>query len=179
MIVNRTLNEAFSLVEVTLALGVAAVALIAIFGLLVTGTQTNYTAVEQSASTDILTAVAADLRATAKTIPAGSPTPSPQFKIAIPGNPVTGTITLNPIFFSSDGQCASTLDGSVKCDGTSANPPLRVRYRLTVSFLRNDPGTTPAKTATLVDLKMTWPAATTVTAANTSAAEAFLALDRN
>jgi len=179
VIFNRTLRAAFSLVEVTLALGVAAVALIAIFGLLVTGTQTNYTAVEQSSSTDILTAVAADLRATPKTIPAGSPTPSPQFKIPIPGNPVTNTTTLNPIFFSSEGQCASSLDGSVKCDGTNAIPPLRIRYRLTVSFLRNDLGTSAAKTATLVDLKMTWPAAATVTAANTSAAEAFLALDRN
>src|SRR6476660_9521923 len=68
-------SHGFSLVEVTLALGVTAVALITIFGLLVTGTQTNHTAVEQTYSSDILTAVAADLRATPKTSPPGAATP--------------------------------------------------------------------------------------------------------
>ena len=78
----------FSLVEVTLALGVAAISFMAIFGLLVTGTQTNHTAIEQSASSDILTAVAVDLRATPRTSPAGSATTSLQFQIPIPAIPV-------------------------------------------------------------------------------------------
>ena len=168
---------AFSLVEVTLALGVAAVALIAIFGLLVTGTQTHYTAVEQSASSDILTAVAADLRATPKTSPPGQAAISPQFKVNMPANPVA-TATSSTLYFTSEGQCSSTLSGFTPCD-PSAPPPAQtptIRYRLAVTFLPNGTGT---RTATFVDLKMTWPAAANPANVNTSSAESFLALDRN
>src|SRR5438067_4853270 len=94
---------AFSLVEVTLALGVAAISLIAIFGLLVTGTQTNHTAVEQSASSDILTAVAADLRAT----PKGN-SPSTQFQIAIPAS--GNTAATSTLYFNSQGKASTSLD---------------------------------------------------------------------
>jgi uncharacterized protein (TIGR02598 family) len=181
---KRTENSitGFSLVEVTLALGVAAFALIAIFGLLVTGTQTNHTAVEQTASSDILTAVAADLRATAKTSPSGSATPSQQFRVSIPANPVASpTPTPTTLFFSSQGQCSTSLDGSTQPDGTSWNPPLQIRYRLTITFLAPSPtpAATPARTATFVDLKVTWPARASVSGANTGAAETFVALDRN
>ena len=58
--------RAFTLVEVTLALGMAAVSLIAIFALLPVGLQTSYRVAEQAASNDILAAVIADLRATAQ-----------------------------------------------------------------------------------------------------------------
>jgi uncharacterized protein (TIGR02598 family) len=149
--------SAFSLVEVTLALGVAAISLIAIFGLLVTGTQTNHTAIEQSASSDIFTAVAADLRATPKTS-----STSIQFGIAIPVNPVNSAISLPPLFFDVQGQSSSSLNANS-------------RYRLIITFLPNGPGT---RTATFVDLRMTWPApAADLTKA--SAAETFVALDRN
>ena len=57
---------AFSLVEVTLALGVAAFCLIAIFGLMPVGVQTTRNATSQTTSTNIVAAVVADLRATPK-----------------------------------------------------------------------------------------------------------------
>ncbi len=142
-------SSAFSLVEITLALGLAAFSLIAIFGLLVTGTQTNYTAIEQSASGDILAAVAADLRAT----PTTSST-STQFGITIPSN--------TTLFFNTVGQ-SSTIQANDS------------RYRLAITFLPNGGG----RTATFVDLKMTWPASASPTAAATSSAETFVALDRN
>ena len=52
---------AFSLVEVTLALGVAAFCLIAVFGLVPVGLQTNRNATSQTAATNIIAAVVADL----------------------------------------------------------------------------------------------------------------------
>src|SRR5882724_4262002 len=55
---------AFSLVEVTLALGVAAFCLIAVFGLMPVGVQTNRNATSQTAATNIMAAAVADLRAT-------------------------------------------------------------------------------------------------------------------
>ena len=60
-------TSAFSLVEVTLALGVAAFCLIAVFGLMPVGVQTNRNATSQMAATNIIAAVVADLRATPTT----------------------------------------------------------------------------------------------------------------
>ena len=45
---------AFSLVEVTLALGIAAFCLIAVFGLIPVGVQTNRNATSQTAATNII-----------------------------------------------------------------------------------------------------------------------------
>ena len=58
--------NAFSLVELTLALGVAAFCLLAVFGLMPLGVQTNRNATSQTAAANIMAAVIADLRATSK-----------------------------------------------------------------------------------------------------------------
>ena len=58
---------AFSLVEVTLALGIAAFCLIAVMGIIPVGVQTNRNATSQTAATNIMAAVVADLRATPTT----------------------------------------------------------------------------------------------------------------
>lgn len=150
----------FSLVEVTLALGVASVCLIIIFGLLPVGLQTNQDAIQQVASGDLLGAVIADLRATPVTIPRGGATASQQFAINIPPNPVSDP-RASVLFFSSEGQFSSSLISES-------------RYRLTITFLPN----VGSRAATLVHLKMTWPAAASPLNA-TSSAEMFLGLDRN
>ena len=54
---------AFSLVELTLALVVAALCLIAVFGLVPVGVQTNRNATSQTAATNILSSVVSDIRA--------------------------------------------------------------------------------------------------------------------
>ena len=164
----------FSLVEVTLALGVAAVSLLAIFALLPVGLKTNQIAIEQRTSADLLSAVMADLRATPVTNPRGGATASPRFAIGIPANPVSSVTTVT-LFFNTAGQCSTDLEGTTKPDGSSWYPPLHTRYRATIRFVPNDAG---ARTATFVDLKATWPAAAAV-GHTTGAAEMFLALDRN
>ncbi len=55
---------AFSLVEVTLAIGIAAFCLIAVFGLVPIAVQTNRNATSQTAATNIIASVIADMRAT-------------------------------------------------------------------------------------------------------------------
>jgi uncharacterized protein (TIGR02598 family) len=74
-------NAAFSLVEVTLALGVAAFCLLALFGLIPVSIQTNRNATNQTAATSIIASVVADLRAT----PTANPTSS-QFGITFGTN---------------------------------------------------------------------------------------------
>ena len=156
MMFGRVGPRAFSLVEVTLALGVAAISLLAIFGLLAIGTQSSRVAIEQSASGDLLTAIAADLRATPSTSAV-----SGQFAITIPSNPIEAPIT-NTLYFNSAGQPSTSL----KDDS---------RYRCTVTFLPNE----GERVATFASLRMTWPAAADPTTVNAGSAETFVALDRN
>src|SRR5438876_5057842 len=61
---KKRFTSGFSLVELTLALGIAAFCLIAVFGLMPVGVQTNRNATSQTAATNIMAAVVADLRAT-------------------------------------------------------------------------------------------------------------------
>ena len=87
----------FSLVEVTLSLGIAGFCLIAVFGLMPVGVQTNRNATSQTAATNIMAAVVADLRAT----PSASNT-SAQFGITFGTNPP-------PLYFDSAGQFSTSL----------------------------------------------------------------------
>ena len=65
---KRASHYAFSLVEVTLAIGIAAFCLIAVFGLIPVGVQTNRNATSQTAATNITASVIADMRATTSSI---------------------------------------------------------------------------------------------------------------
>lgn len=150
----------FSLVEVTLALGVVAVCVVTIFGLLPVGLETDRNATQQVSSSDILAAVIADLRATPVTTPRGSATTSHQFMVTIPANPVAAATTATLFFDGTGAYTAASTNNS--------------RFRLTITFQPNSGG----RSATLVDLKMTWPP--DASAANAAgSAEMFVALDRN
>ena len=103
--VNFT-SAAFSLVEVTLALGVAAFCLIAVFGLMPTGVQTSRNATSQTAATNIIASVIADMRATTSST-------SPQYGITFG--------TAKTLYFDGAGQFTTSL---------GANS----RYRVSVTF---------------------------------------------
>jgi uncharacterized protein (TIGR02598 family) len=156
----RHKRPAFSLVEVTLALGIAAFCLIAVFGLMPIGVQTNRNATSQTAGTNVIAAVLADIRTTAKAT--ASATPSPLYNISVPAR---GSSNASPQtrYFDGTGQSTITL---------GANS----RYQLNVTFPPNpDPS---AFKATYADLKVTWPAAATPANASGST-EIFAAFDRN
>jgi uncharacterized protein (TIGR02598 family) len=103
---KRRNKHAFSLVEVTLALGIAAFCLIAVFGLVPVAVMTNRNATSQTAATNVIASVIADMRATT------SPT-SPQYGITF-GTPKT-------LYFDDVGQFTTSL---------GANS----RYRVSVTF---------------------------------------------
>jgi uncharacterized protein (TIGR02598 family) len=160
MIGSKAQVCAFSLVEVTLAIGVAAISLTAVFALLPIGLQISHSAMEQTLSNDILAAIIADLRATAPTSPRGNSATSAQFGINIPGNS-GGSGSAVTLYLDSEGRVRPSANGC--------------RYRLTVTFLSNGGG---SRTATFAHLKMSWPAA--AESANAAgSAETFVALDRN
>jgi len=151
---------AFSLVELTLALGVAAFCLVAVFGLIPVGVQTNRNATSQTAATNIAALVVADLRATQT----GSNTPL--FCIAS-GSPKT-------LFFDSQGQCSADLAGLISCNCTTGSVTLQTRYRANVTFALS-PGN-----LTYANVKVTWPAAADpATTTPSGSIEMFAALGGN
>jgi uncharacterized protein (TIGR02598 family) len=124
-------RDAFSLVEVTLALGVAAFCLITVFGLLPVGVQTNQRATSQTAATSIMADVIADLRATPK---------PPAINTSVQYQIIFGTA--KTLYFDGPGQFATVL-------GPNS------RYQLNVTFPWTSGNTYGA------DLKVSWPAAAT------------------
>ena len=164
---QRSLS-AFSLVEVTLALGIAAFCLIAVFGLMPVGVQTNRNATSQTAATAILSSVVSDMRASAIGTPGGAQ--SSLYYIVIP---VRGSLGVPQTrYFDGEGRCSTDLAGSIRPDGSSWAPPIVTRYQLSVSF------PSPATGVTYADLKVTWPAAALPGNASGSA-ETLAAFDRN
>ncbi len=142
----------FSLVEVTLALGVAAFCLIALLGLLPLGMQTSQSAFSQTAAASILSSVVADLRATARSNPT-----SRQYDITF------GTAKL--LYVDDQGRVVTPTD-------SNAAP----RFRVMITFPTGPEG---VFAPTFVSLKITWPAL--ADPAVTPAAgfvETFAALDR-
>lgn len=139
----------FSLVEVTLALGIAAFCLIAVFGLMPVGVQTNRNATSQTGATNIMAALVADLRATPKPPAINTST---QFGITFGTNPP-------PLYFDSAGQASTSLTPDS-------------RYQLNVTFTWN------TGKAYGADLKVIWPAAAAPANASGSV-ETFAAFDRN
>ena len=87
-------TSAFSLVEVTLALGIAAFCLIAVFGLMPVGVQTNRNATSQTAATNIVASMIADMRATTSSV-------SPQYRITFG--------TAKTLYFDGAGQFTTSL----------------------------------------------------------------------
>jgi uncharacterized protein (TIGR02598 family) len=141
--------RAFSLIEVTLALGVSAFCLVTVFALLPIALNIQSTSIGETGAVQIATAIEGDLRAT----PSGATT-SPELAVPI------GTTTT--IYFSNEGQPSAALKPESK-------------FRATITFTNNAAG---ARGATLATVAVTWPAAATVANAKGSRS-AFVALDRN
>jgi type II secretory pathway pseudopilin PulG len=170
-------TAAFSLVEVTFALGIAAFSLIAVFGLMPVGVQTNRNATSQTAATNIMAAVIADLRATPKTRATSS-----QFDINIPSDPTSPPVFVPPnIVPCSGGQTSITsqiryIDRQGQATTSISS---NSRYRLIVTFVRNTTATATTG-ATYANVKATWPPAIDPCATTPSGStEMFVALDRH
>jgi uncharacterized protein (TIGR02598 family) len=128
---KRPSASAFSLIEVTLALGIAAFCLIAVIGVIPVGVQTTRSATSQTAATNIMAAVIADLRATPTTTNS-----SVQFGLG----------------FGAAGTQTRYFDGSGM---PSALPTANSRYRTDITWLTAPAGLRYA------DVKVWWPATAT------------------
>jgi len=125
---------AFSLLEVVLALGVAAFCLIAVLGLLPVGVQTNRNASSQTAVSNIIATVVSDLRTT----PAAATT-SPEFAITFDAE--------KTLFFDASGKASPSLsaDSRHRLNVTWNSAPTGLHYAVLKATwpAEVDPATTP------------------------------------
>ncbi len=144
----------FSLVEVTLALGVVVLCLVSVFGLLAVGINSASISIDQTSATNILTSIAADLEATKNPSPKNTTAQtSPIFNITIPAG-----------LSSSSGAPVMSATPTTSYIGEDGQPVAAVasaRYQLNVWTAAS----TKTQQETLVRLLISWPArATTATA---------------
>jgi type II secretory pathway pseudopilin PulG len=132
-------TAAFSLVEITLALGVAAFALLAILGMLPTSLKTQKASVQQTAANSIISQIVGKLRADAR-VPPGQENRDDSNWYLHPHHGGPWDPTPDVLFFTNDGKSEGT--------GMTANSV----YRATIQYIFP-----PTDTTTLADITVSWP----------------------
>lgn len=131
-------RSAFSLVEVTIALGVAVFCLLAVVGLLQTGATNDQSTLARTAAWGMLSGVIADVNATAPTNAT-----SPFFKVALTGQSLATPQTL---YFSETGEPTGPIGSA---------PNAQSRYRVSIGIQSPAANSSAPATARLL---ASWPA---------------------
>ncbi len=142
---------AFSLVEVTLALGVAAFALLAILGMLPTSLKTQQASIQQTTANEIISQIFSDLRADVRLPPgqASKVCPDPPD----PNQPCQWSnlhghwrdrALPDTLYFTNEAKQTGTINGSPPADAVFRS---KITYRLP-----------PTDTTSLADITVSWPA---------------------
>ena len=152
----------FSLVEVTLALGVAAFSLLVILAMLPVSLKTNQASANQTVSNGIISQIAADLRAAAR-LPPGQV--SKQFSLD-PSKGIKGRWDPTPdyVYFDHDGRPTGTNQSTAPSDAL---------YRATITYRQP-----PTDTTSLADVKISWPAGQSDRNKVAGSVEMFVAINR-
>jgi len=139
---------AFSLVEVTLALGVAAFCLLVLLGLLPASLKTQQGSIQQTTATEIIATIFSDLRADIR-LPPGlaskvcgdDPGPCAWGDLHGHWHDVATPFTL---YFTNEAKQTGALNGT---------PPPDAVFRATIIYRFP-----PSETTTMADVRVTWPA---------------------
>jgi uncharacterized protein (TIGR02598 family) len=133
-------TAAFALVEITLALGVAAFCLIAVLGLVPVGVQTNRNATSQTAAINILSSVVSDIRSS-----------KPGQSSSTRYNINRTKLSFTTVCFDDQGQFVT-----IATPRGATCPATHYRFRLDVQIANQPAGVVYPN---YVWLKVTWPAA--------------------
>jgi uncharacterized protein (TIGR02598 family) len=155
---------AFSLVEVTFALGVAALCLVVLLGLLAVALKTQQTSTQQTTANDIMSMILGDLRADVR-LPPGQASKEGDSGFGLHGHWLAVS-TPDTIYFTNQAKMTGTLNASTA--------PADAAFRATVTYLF------PPNTSTSVaTISVSWPApadpAVTIPAGS---AKTFIAVNR-
>ncbi len=162
-------SSAFSLAEVTLALGVAAFCLIAVLGMLPVGLKTQQTSVQQTTASEIISEIADELRAAIR-LPPGlaaqlNDQDPQQNKTKTLNNHWAQVATPDTLYFTNEGeQTGGVSPGTV--------PPDAV-LRATITYI-----SPPTDTTSLADITVSWPAAQSDLTKVAGSVETFVAVNR-
>jgi len=137
----------FSLVEITLALGVAAFCLIAVFGLVPVALNTQQASVNQTKANAIISQVINDLRADVR-LPQGQQSKSQEGTagLGLHGH-WAAQATPDTLYFTNDGN--QTPPHTI-----NVSPPADAVFRVKVSYLFP-----PTATTSIAKITISWPAA--------------------
>jgi uncharacterized protein (TIGR02598 family) len=136
----------FSLVEVTLALGVAAFALIAILGILPVASKTQQASVGQTKANAIISYIVDELRADVR-LPPGKASQVQGNWSSLHGH-WAAAAQPDTLFFTNDGQLISVVQGS------APPAPAGAVFRATLTYMKQ-----PTVTTSLAQITVSWPAA--------------------
>jgi type II secretory pathway pseudopilin PulG len=144
-------SAAFSLVELTLALGVAALCLIVLLGLLPTTLKTQQSSIQQTTANQIISTIFSDLRADVRLPPGQQSKACPD-----PPDPDQPCVWSNlhdhwrnvavpdTLYFTNAAKQTGTINGS---------PPVDAVFRAKITYRLP-----PSETTSLADIRVTWPA---------------------
>ncbi len=144
-------NAAFSLVELTLALGVAAISLLVLFGLLPAGLKTHQASIQQTTANEIISQIYSLLRADVRLPPglANKVCPDPPD----PNQPCNwgdlhghwrNVAAPDTLYFTNDAKQTGSINGS---------PPADAVFRAMITYRFP-----PSDTTSLAHIRVTWPA---------------------
>ena len=160
---SRSVTSAFSLVEVTLAMGVASFCLVAVLGLLPTALKTQQASAQQTIANGVITEILADLRADVR-LPPGQASKEGTSGFGLHGH-WAQVATPDTLYFTNEGKMTGTINGSPPADAV-------LRAKITYLF----PPNSSTSVATIV---VSWPApADPATAVPAGSVQAFIAVNR-
>ena len=137
------ITAAFSLVEVTLALGVAAFCLIAVLGMLPVGLKTQQASVNQTMANAIISQIIDDLRADMR-LPPGQASKEEASGFSLHGH-WAAVLTPDTLYFTIDAKPTGSVNqGTVPTDAV---------FRAVITYLFP-----PTATTSIANVKVSWPA---------------------
>jgi len=162
-------TAAFSLVEIVLAIGVTAFALIAILGMLPVALKTQQTSIQQTTANEIMNTIFGDMRADVR-LPPGQQNKSQegQMGLGLHGH-WAAVATPDTLFFDDQGKQIGTAT-----PGTDPAAPAGAAFRAKITYLFP-----PNASTSVAKIIVSWPAAVILTTGVPAGSiETFIAVNR-
>jgi uncharacterized protein (TIGR02598 family) len=162
---NFRFANGFSLVEVTLALGVAAFCLVGILGMLPVGLKTQQAGVQQTTANAIISQILGDLRADVR-LPPGQQGKSQESTagLGLHGH-WAAVATPDTLYFTNEGRKTGSLN--------AATAPADAAFRATITYRLP-----PTDTTSLASITISWPAAQNDLTKVAGSVETLIAVNR-
>ena len=155
-------RSAFSLIEVTLAIGVAAFCLIAVMGLLPVAIKMQQASVQQTKANAIISQISSDLLADVR-LPPGQASKAQGDWANLHGR-WAQVATPDVLYFTND----------AKQSGYQGSAPADAAFRATITYMLP-----PTTTTSLANIKVTWPASIDpATGTPAGSAETYISVNR-